>query len=103
MGNPVYHRGFTCSARNRPSIDLSGYHSLTFDIRALDTSHCIRLDIKDCTQPDDGTEITAATCLPKPRGAQVQTQFYPGGLATTPKCIDQWSTITLPLNACNSK
>jgi exo-beta-1,3-glucanase (GH17 family) len=83
---------------NRPSIDLSSYHSLTFDIRALDNSHCIRLGIKDRTQPDDGSEITAATCLPKPQCAQVQTQFYTSGLATTPKCIDRWSTITLPLN-----
>lgn len=60
---------------NRPSIDLSAYHSLVIDMRAAVGGQCIRIGIKDRTQPDNGSEITVQQCL------------------TT-----QWSTITLPLN-----
>jgi hypothetical protein len=43
---------------NRPSIDLSRYHSLSFDIGGVGYAFHIRLGIKDATQPDDGSEIT---------------------------------------------
>jgi exo-beta-1,3-glucanase (GH17 family) len=61
---------------NRPSIDLSPYQSLSLDIRAEVDGQCVRLGIKDRTQPDDGSEITVQECL------------------TT-----QWSTVSLPLDA----
>lgn len=60
---------------NRPSLDLSAYHSLVVDLRTIVGGQCIRIGIKDRTQPDDGSEITVQQCM------------------TT-----QWSTITLPLN-----
>ena len=61
---------------HRPSIDLSQYHSLSVDIRAEVDGQCVRLGIKDRTQPDDSSEITAQQCL------------------TT-----RWSTVNLPLDA----
>ena len=61
---------------HRPSIDLSQYHSLSFDIHAEVDGQCVHLGIKDRTQPDDGSEITVQECL------------------TT-----QWSTVSLPLDA----
>jgi exo-beta-1,3-glucanase (GH17 family) len=61
---------------NRPSFDLSAYHSISFDMRAGADGQCVRLGIKDRTQPDDGSEITVQQCL------------------TT-----QWSTVTLSLDA----
>ncbi len=48
---------------HRPSIDLSKYHSLTFDIRAENDGQLVRLGIKDGTQPDDGSEITVEQSL----------------------------------------
>lgn len=60
---------------NRPSIDLSRYKSLLIDLRAKVDGQCVRLGIKDHSQPDDGSEITIKQCL------------------TT-----QWSTIALPLD-----
>jgi exo-beta-1,3-glucanase (GH17 family) len=83
---------------NRPSVDLSAYHSLVFEIRTFDNRHCIRLGIKDRTQPDDGSEITVPTCLAKPQCAQVRAPFYDGSELSVPKCVNQWSTIALPLN-----
>jgi exo-beta-1,3-glucanase (GH17 family) len=60
---------------NRPSLNLSTYHSLVVDLRAAVGGQCIRICIKDRTQPDNGSEITVQRCM------------------TT-----QWSTVTLPLN-----
>jgi exo-beta-1,3-glucanase (GH17 family) len=62
--------------RHRPSIDLGLYHSLSFDIHARVDGQCVRLGIKDQTQPDDGSEITVQQCLTR-----------------------QWSTVTLSLDA----
>ena len=58
----------------RPSLDLSAFHSLVAEMRAGSDSQCVRLGIKDNTQPDDGSEITVQQCL------------------TT-----QWSLVALPL------
>ena len=89
--------GAPVKSGKHPWIDLSAYHSLTFDIRALDNSHCIRLGIKDYKQPDDGSEITTPTCLVKPLCDQVQAPFSGGRVATAPKCVYPWTTIALPL------
>ena len=66
--------GWPVPPGNRPSLDLSAYHSLVVDLRTSVRGQCIRIGIKDRTQPDNGSEITVQECL------------------TT-----QWSTITLPL------
>ena len=51
----------------RPSIDLSGYGSLVLDMRLAPGRStqpgCIRLGIKDSTQPDNGSETTVQECL----------------------------------------
>jgi exo-beta-1,3-glucanase (GH17 family) len=59
----------------RPSLDLSAYRSLVVDLRAAVDGLCVRIGIKDNSQPDNGSEITVPRCLSA-----------------------QWSTITLPLN-----
>ena len=62
---------------NRPSVDLSQYRSLTAEMRWGGRGDgCVRLGVKDKTQPDDGSETTVRECL-----------------ATT------WSTIRIPLSA----
>jgi glycosyl hydrolase family 17 len=48
---------------NRPSRDFSMYHSLEVEMRAKIAGQCVRLGIKDRTQPDDGNEITVRQCL----------------------------------------
>lgn len=51
VGKPV-------SLSQRPSIDLSMYHSFSFDIRAETDGQRVHLGIKSRSQPDDGSEIT---------------------------------------------
>lgn len=46
----------------RSSIDLSDYASIVAEIRAPDGEECVRVGIKDVTQPDDGSESTARIC-----------------------------------------
>ncbi len=52
---------------HRHSIDLSGYGSLVLDMRLAPgrSAHpgCVRLGVKDRTQPDNGTETTVRECL----------------------------------------
>ena len=49
--------------QNHPTIDMSAYRSLTFDMRAREERHCVLIGIKDRTQPDDGSEIKTKKCL----------------------------------------
>jgi hypothetical protein len=60
---------------HRPSRDVSLYRSLFADMRSTEVGQCVRIGIKDRTQPDDGREISVPECL------------------TT-----QWLTYALPLN-----
>ena len=61
---------------NRPSVDLSRYHSLTADMRwAGGGDGCVHLGVKDSAQ-QDGTETTVPECL-----------------------TGTWSTVGIPLNA----
>lgn len=46
-----------------PSLDLSAYQSLVFDMRAETEGQCVSIGIKDRTQPDDGSEIKKQECL----------------------------------------
>ena len=54
-------------AGHRPSINLSGYGSLVLDMRLAPgrNAHpgCVRLGVKDNTQPDNGGETTVPECL----------------------------------------
>jgi hypothetical protein len=59
----------------RPSIDLSGYRSLSAQLRASTNGQRVRLGIKDRSQPDNGGEIAVEQTL------------------TT-----HWSTVALPLS-----
>ena len=46
-----------------PSLDLSGYHSLVFDIRATVGSPSVQVGIKDWQQPNNGTETKKSVSL----------------------------------------
>ena len=71
--------GPTVPLGRRPSLDLSAYRSLVVDLRAAVDGQCVRIGIKDNSQPDNGSETTVQRCL-----------------------AAQWSTITLPLNTFTS-
>ncbi|MGZ6356791.1 MAG: glycoside hydrolase family 17 protein [Ktedonobacteraceae bacterium] len=47
----------------RQSMDLSTYQALEVDMRAETDGHCVRIGIKDNTQPDNGSETTVPQCL----------------------------------------
>lgn len=48
---------------HRQPMDLSTYQSLEADMRAKTNGQCVRIGIKDNTQPDNGSETTVPQCL----------------------------------------
>jgi len=46
----------------RSAVDLSRFVTLVAEVRAPDGEECVRIGIKDVTQPDNGSETTAAVC-----------------------------------------
>lgn len=47
----------------RQALDLSAYRSLSVELRGTVGGECLRLGIKDVSQPDDGSEATVQECL----------------------------------------
>jgi exo-beta-1,3-glucanase (GH17 family) len=74
-GAMVITAGRQASRRKRSSIDLSGYKSISVELRAATDGQRVRLGIMDWTQPANGSEITFEE-----------------------KLTTHWSTVTLPLS-----